>query len=93
MPTVSVRLHGAFAEFAGARRAEVDADTVGAALAALVDRHPPLRERLRDEHGAIREHVAVFANEDEVRTREGEATPLRDGDVLHIIPALSGGRR
>jgi len=92
VPAVTIRLHGAFAEFAGGRRASVEAETVGGALAALVERYPALRERLRDEHGALREHVAVFANEDEMGTREGERTPLREGDVVHIIPALSGGR-
>ncbi len=91
MATVTVRLYGAFAEFAGGRRASVDADTVGAALAALIERYPALRERLRDEHGALRDHVAVFANQEEMGTREGERTPLHDGDVLHIIPPLSGG--
>ena len=90
--TVTVKLHGAFSEFAGgARSASVEADDVGAALAGLVARHPSLTERLRDEHGRIREHVNIFANDEDMRYLDGERTALRDGDLVHIVPAVSGG--
>ena len=89
---VTVRLYGAYSEFAGgARQAAVDARTLGAALEALVAVHPSLRERLRDEHGRLREHLSVFVNKDDIRVLQGESTPLRDGDVIHLIPAVSGG--
>lgn len=89
---VTVRLYGAYSEFAGgARQAAVDAGTLGAALEALVAVHPSLRERLRDEHGRLREHLSVFVNKDDIRVLQGESTPLRDGDVIHLIPAVSGG--
>ena len=89
---VTVRLHGIYAEFAGGRKASVEAATIGEALSAVVEAYPALRERLRDEHGRLRPHINVFANEEEMRHLEGERTALRDGDVLHIIPAVSGGR-
>ena len=92
MAAVTVRLYGAFSEFAsGARRSTVEASSVGEALDAVATRFPRLRERLRDEHGRLREHVNVFANADEMRALDGERTALRDGDVVHIIPAVSGG--
>jgi len=92
MPPVTVRLYGAFSEFAGgARRSTVEASSVAEALDAVGTRFPQLRERLRDEHGRLREHVNVFANADEIRALDGERTVLRDGDVVHIIPAVSGG--
>ncbi|HVR88145.1 MAG TPA: MoaD/ThiS family protein [Candidatus Limnocylindria bacterium] len=94
MSKVTVRLHGAFSEFAGgARSAAVEASDVAGALAGLVVRHPGLAERLRDEHGKIRAHVNIFANDEEIGYLGGEATPLRDGDVVHIVPAVSGGER
>jgi len=92
MPLVTVRLYGAFSEFAdGARRSSVEASSVAEALDAVGIRFPQLRERLRDERGRLREHVNVFANADEIRALDGERTVLRDGDVVHIIPAVSGG--
>lgn len=92
-PSVTVLLYGAFRDFAGGRRAVVEASTVREALDAAVARFPALRERLRDEHGSLREHLNVFANEDEIRRLDGERTALQDGDVVHIIPAVSGGAR
>lgn len=92
MAPVTVRFYGAFSEFAGgARRSTVEASSVRQALDAVGTRFPQLRERLRDEHGRLREHVNVFANADEIRALDGERTVLRDGDVVHIIPAVSGG--
>lgn len=93
MGNVTVKLHGAFSEFAGgARSATLDASDVAGALASLVARYPSLAERLRDEHGKMRDHVNIFANDEDVRYLDGERTALREGDTVHIVPAVSGGR-
>ncbi len=91
MPRVAVLLHGAFRDFAGARRATVEASSVREALDGAVAAFPSLAERLRDEHGRLREHLNVFANEEDIRRLAGEETALREGDVVHIMPAVSGG--
>lgn len=89
---VKVLLHGAWRSFAGgAREVTLDASTMRGALDALSDAHPSLRERLRDEHGSLRPHLALFVNSDDARLLGWEDAPLRDGDIVHIIPALSGG--
>lgn len=93
VPRVTVLLYGVYREMAGGRRrATVEAGSVREALDGLVAEIPSLAERLRDERGALREHLNVFANEEEIRRLEGEATVLRDGDIVHVIPAVSGGR-
>ncbi len=85
-------LHGAWRGFAGgAREVSVDAATLREALDGLVRAHPSLAERLRDERGALRAHLSLFVNEDDVRFIGGEDATLRDGDIVHVIPALSGG--
>jgi molybdopterin synthase sulfur carrier subunit len=91
MARVTVLLHGVFAEFAGGKRAVVDAASVREALDATTAAFPPLSERIRDEHGNLRQHLNVFANEEEIRGLAGEDTQLREGDVVHLIPAVSGG--
>jgi len=92
VPTVTVRLHGAFSDFAGgARKVTIQAATLGAALDVLPERFPGLRERIRNEHGRIRDHLNVFHNEERVRDAGGEAALLREGDTVHLIPAVSGG--
>ena len=90
---VTVRLYGAYSGFAGgAREAKVSGQTLRAALDALVEAHPSLRERIRDEHGRLREHLSVYVNKDDIRSLAGDDTPVREGDVILLIPAVSGGR-
>jgi molybdopterin converting factor small subunit len=85
-------LHGVFRGFAGgAREIPLDAGTVGEALDGLVRTHPSLAERLRDERGKLRPHLALFINADDARLLGWEEAPLREGDIVHVIPAVSGG--
>lgn len=89
---VKVLLHGAWRGFAGgAKEVTLQAATVREAMDALAAAHPPLRERLRDEHGRLRAHLALFVNDEDARLLGWEDAPLEDGDVIHVIPALSGG--
>jgi molybdopterin converting factor small subunit len=85
-------LHGAWRGFAGgAREVRLEAVTLREALDGLAGAHPALKERLRDEHGRLRAHLALFVNQEDARLLGWEDATLRDGDVLHVIPALSGG--
>ena len=89
---VRVLLHGAWRGFAGgAKEIRLDAATMRDALDGLAAAHPSLKERLRDEHGKLRAHLALFVNDEDARLLGWEDATLRDGDVVHIIPALSGG--
>jgi len=89
---VRVLLHGAWRSFAGgAKEVALEAATLGEALEALAAAHPSLRERLRDEHGNLRPHLALFVNDEDARLLGWEDATLKDGDIVHVIPALSGG--
>jgi molybdopterin synthase sulfur carrier subunit len=76
---------------AGADEVAVRGDSVGAALRGLLARYPGLRRHMRAEDGALREHVNVFLNADDIRHLDGEATPVREGDVLTVVPSIAGG--
>jgi molybdopterin converting factor small subunit len=89
---VKVLLHGAWRGFAGgAREVPLEAGSLREALAELVRAYPGLAERLRDERGELRAHLSLFINDEDARFVGGEDATLRDGDVVHVIPALSGG--
>jgi molybdopterin synthase sulfur carrier subunit len=91
-PSVRMLLHGVYRGFAGgAREVRLDAGTVREALEGLVRAHPSLAERLRDERGTLRPHLALFINQDDARLLGWENAPLHEGDIVHVIPALSGG--
>jgi len=67
------------------------AATVGAALKQIESGYPALYPNICDETGAVRRHINVFVNTTHVRDREGLDTALAPGDVILIVPAVSGG--
>ncbi|MBI2308318.1 MAG: molybdopterin-synthase adenylyltransferase MoeB [Rhodocyclales bacterium] len=76
---------------AGADSVAVVAATVGEALQALGRAHPGILERVLAPDGEPRQFVNIYLGADNVRVRQGLATPLAAGEVLAIIPAVAGG--
>ena len=62
-----------------------------AAFEQLEQRYPVLYRNVCDETGAVRRHIGLFVNTSHVRDRDGLDTALVPGDVLTILPAVSGG--
>ncbi len=69
---------------------EVQANTVGEALASLCKLHPAMEQRLFD-NGQLRRFVNIFINDEDIRYLDNLATPVKDGDDVAIIPAVAGG--
>jgi MoaD family protein len=75
----------------GARELTLSVATVRAALEELERSHPPLYRSVCDETGAVRRHVNLFVNADNIRDGAGLDTALVSGDIITIMPAVSGG--
>jgi molybdopterin converting factor small subunit len=75
----------------GAAALSLAAPTVRAALGEIERRHPLLYRDVCDETGAVRRHVGLFVNSSHIRDCDGLDTPLAQGDVVTILPAVSGG--
>jgi sulfur-carrier protein len=69
----------------------LSAANVRAALEQIERSHPALYRSVCDETGTVRRHVNLFVNTSHVRDLEGLDTPLAVGDVITILPAVSGG--
>ena len=89
---VLVAIPGALRSYCdGAAQLDVQAPTVRATLAELERRHPALYVNVCDERGQVRRHINVFVNSSHVRDLDGLDTALAPGDVVTILPAVSGG--
>ena len=91
---ITIAVPGALEPYAGGSRlvlVETACATVRDALAALAAVRPGIVDRVLTERGDIREHVNVFVGEDSVRFLGGLSAPVRDGDTIEIIAAVSGG--
>ena len=70
---------------------EMEGEKVADILNGLAARYPLLRKNLFTEDGELRGFVNVFVNEDDIRFLEKARTPVRDSDVISLIPSIAGG--
>jgi molybdopterin converting factor small subunit len=92
VPTVTIHVPGPLRAYCrGLEQLTVPAATVRAMLEYLEQREAALYRNVCDETGVVRRHLNVFVNADHVRDRDGIDTALAPGDVVTILPAVSGG--
>jgi adenylyltransferase/sulfurtransferase len=70
---------------------EVHGTTVGEAMTALVAQHPDLKKHLYTEDGKLRAFVNLYVNDEDIRYMQKEATALKEGDNISIVPSIAGG--
>jgi molybdopterin converting factor small subunit len=79
-------------QYAGKQAAvEVPAATVGEALNGLTSIYPDLRRHLYNDEGKLRAFVNVYLNDEDIRYLQNDATTVKDGDTLSIVPSIAGG--
>jgi molybdopterin synthase sulfur carrier subunit len=70
------------------REVEAEGATLGELLDDLDRRYPGIRFRMIDEQDAIRRHIRIFLNGEQM---PGLDVPLKRSDEVFIVQALSGG--
>jgi sulfur-carrier protein len=89
---ITIEIPTAFRRFTdGAPRIESGGTTVAEALNDLVTKFPALSRHVRDEEGQIRQFINVYLNDEDIRFLGGEASALKDGDKLLLVPSIAGG--
>ena len=70
-------------------------DAPGRTVREVLDAIFALNERLRgyvvDDQGALRQHMIVFLNGEQIRDREGLSDSVAEGGEVYVLQALSGG--
>jgi sulfur-carrier protein len=69
------------------RRVEVDAASVGGAIAELDRRWPGVRDRLCEPGPVLRRHIHVYVD----RERAGLDTEIGGASRVDVVAAISGG--
>jgi molybdopterin synthase sulfur carrier subunit len=77
-------------EAGGAREVEAAGKTVRELLEDLSKRLPALGTRVYG-NGEIRAFVNVYVDGEDVRTRDGLDTPVRETSTVILLPAMAGG--
>jgi MoaD family protein len=90
--SIGVGIPAALREYTGdASSVDIEASTVEEALLKLDGFFPGLKDFLLSENRVLRRYVNIFVNDDDIRSGDGLGTKLKDGDQVHIIPAIAGG--
>jgi molybdopterin converting factor small subunit len=83
-----VHIPSALRSYTERAEAEASGATLAEVLADLERMYPGIRFRMIDEQDRIRPHIRIFVNGDQARAL---SLPLRPGDEVIIVQALSGG--
>ncbi len=70
----------------------VEGKTVGELMQRLTTEHAQLRKHLYADNGTLRNFVNVYVNNEDIRYLKKEETPVRENDVVSIIPSIAGGK-
>lgn len=88
---ISVEFAPAIQRHVACMQQQVEAATVREALDAVFARQSAVRAYVLDDQGALRKHVALFVDGEQVRDRTQLSDPLRTDAAIYIVQALSGG--
>jgi MoaD family protein len=77
--------------FGGSDQATCEGKTIGKCIDDLDSKFPGFRRRMVDEKGEISSSVMIFLDGQNLRSLDGLATPVKDGDEASIIPFAAGG--
>jgi len=75
----------------GASDTDASGATVREVLDAVFAAHPRVRSYILDDQGALRHHMSIFVDGEQVRDRTGLSDPVRPDAEIYVMQALSGG--
>jgi len=93
MPNIKIKIPAPLRPFADDQKMiDCEANNIGELLSVLTELYPALTKNILTDEGEVRHFVNIFVDSDEIRQLDGFETPLVDGQVVAIIPAVSGGQ-
>jgi adenylyltransferase/sulfurtransferase len=89
---INVLIPTALRTFAGgSETVGVAGRTVEEALASLIEQKPDLKKHLFGDDGQLRHFVNIYVNDEDIRYAGKGGAPVKDGDVISIVPSIAGG--
>jgi adenylyltransferase/sulfurtransferase len=60
-------------------------------MGSLVQKYPEVKKHLFNAEGKLRNFVNIYVNDEDVRYLQEDQTPVKEGDVVSIVPSIAGG--
>ena len=88
---IEVRVTSVLQRITGGKRSvTAGGDTVGEVIEDLESNYPGLKAQVTED-GSPRRFVNIYLNDEDIRYLDQLNTPVKEGDVVSILPALAGG--
>jgi sulfur-carrier protein len=89
---VTVRLPTIMRSHAGGQsEIKAQGSTIGDVVDDVVKQFPGTATHLRAPDGGVHKFVNLYLNDEDVRYLQKLDTPVKDDDVVSILPAVAGG--
>ena len=75
----------------GVKAVQTEGNTVSDLLNNLDHRYPGFKSQVITDDGQLHRFVNIYINDEDIRYLGQLETPVKDGDVVSILPALAGG--
>ena len=69
----------------------VEGQTVAEVMRNLTSRYGDLQKHLYNDEGKLRSFVNIYRNDEDIRYLNREETPVKESDILSIVPSIAGG--
>ncbi len=90
---IEVRVTSVLQRVTGGKRAVTASGATVAEIIEDLEQHYPGMKGQVTEGEVLRRFVNIYLNDEDIRYLDQLSTPVKDGDVLSILPALAGGGR
>ena len=75
----------------GASSVSVEGSTIREILYNLEFGYPGIQERLLTPDNSLRTFINIYVNDEDIRFLDDLDTPVKETDVITILPAIAGG--
>jgi MoaD family protein len=89
--SIEVRVTSVLQRVVGAKSVQSEGQTVGELLDNMNASYPGFKEQITMDDGSLHRFVNIYINDEDIRFLQALDTPVKEGDVLSILPALAGG--
>ena len=89
--SIEVKVTSVLQRVVGAKSVQSEGQTVAELLDNMNSQYPGFKEQITMEDGSLHRFVNIYINDEDIRFLQALDTPVKEGDVLSILPALAGG--
>lgn len=89
--SIEVKVTSVLQRVVGAKSVQSEGKTVGEVLEQINANYPGFKEQITMADGSLHRFVNIYINDEDIRYLQSLDTPVSEGDIVSILPALAGG--